>query len=166
MNDLRALLGAVAIPLAETIEQTPNGGRYVRFLAHLVADRRLRDLLIARGPEAGPLQDIFRALRRLRPELPELIWNERLRLVARGIINALAEREGLCAANDPEWCALSNPVFVSNLIDVGVAVLTAPVSVDTLAKFALDDRAMNEGEMSWHKQPSLPDQHPRPIPSR
>jgi AcrR family transcriptional regulator len=131
-DDPRALVGAIAIPLAEKIHATPEGGAYVRFLAHLFADRQRRDVLIARGREAALLRRIYKALRALTPDLPELIWNERLRLVVGGIIQALADRERMRLAGDPETHALPEAAFVGNLIDAGVAILSAPISPTTL----------------------------------
>ena len=144
MNDLRRLLSAVAVPLAEKIEQTAKGDDYVRFLANFVADRRRRDVLIARGPEAGLLQHIFRSMRALVPELPESLWMERLRFVARGIVYALADRERLRATGDATFGRLNKSVFMGNLIDVGVAALTAPASAATLTDMALESTLAKE----------------------
>lgn len=131
LDDRHALVAAIARPLAEKVQTTPEGTHYVRFLAHLFADRPRRDTLIARGSEAALLRRLYKALRALTPDIPELIWNERLRLVVGGIIYALADRERMRAAGDPAWNALPEAAFVGNLIDTGVAVLTAPISPAT-----------------------------------
>ncbi len=136
LGDVRALVGAIAVPLAEKIHQTREGSAYVRFLAHLFADRQRRDILIARGREAALLRRIYKGLRALTPDLPELVWNERLRLVVGGIIHALADRERMRLAADPDAQALPESAFVGNLIDAGVAILTAPLSPDTLRGIA------------------------------
>lgn len=131
-NDVGALVGAIAWPLVEIVEHAPYGTFYVRFLAHLFADRQRRDRLVLRSHMAAPLNRIYRQLRALKPELPEALWNERLRLVVGGIINALADRERQRESGDPRWRALSARAFTSNLIDSSVAILSAPVSPTTL----------------------------------
>jgi AcrR family transcriptional regulator len=140
LGDLGSLVGAVAVPLAEKVHLTPEGGFYVRFLAHLFADRQRRDILIAREHEAALLRRLYDMLRQRVPPLPDLIWNERLRLMVGGIIHGLADRERLRVSGDPAWRALPETAFVSNLIDVGVAILTAPLSSTTLDEMRPHDR--------------------------
>lgn len=144
LDDLRALVEAMAFPLAEKVRQTPEGGHYVRFLAHLFADRQRRDVLIAREQEAAPLRRIYKMLRMLAPELPEPIWSERLRLVVGGVIYALADRERLRAIDVRARNALPDAAFVNNLVDIGVAILTAPVSAATQRGLARDARESSQ----------------------
>jgi AcrR family transcriptional regulator len=132
LQDLRSLVGAIALPLAAKIANTPNGGDYVRFLAHLFADRQRRDTIILQGKEAALLRSIYRMLRGLIPELPESIWSERLRLVIGCIINSLADRERMRASSPGRKLPVPEAAFVSNLIDAGLAILTAPISAATL----------------------------------
>jgi AcrR family transcriptional regulator len=147
-GDLRAWIGAVAIPLAEWTAETPGGGYYVRFLAHLFADRHRRDVLIGRGEEAAVLRYIFRAIRALIPELPEPLWSERLSLIVGSMINALAARERMRAARDAGWRTLSDAAFLSNLLDIAVAVLVAPCSETTLSHIAAQETTPME-EWKW-----------------
>ncbi|HUZ75586.1 MAG TPA: TetR family transcriptional regulator [Stellaceae bacterium] len=146
LADVRSLVSAVAVPLAEKVQLTPEGGFYVRFLAHLFADRQRRDILIAREDEAALLRRLYAMLRRLVPPLPDLIWNERLRLMVGGVIHALAGRERLRVSGDPSWRGLPETAFVNNLVDVGVAILTAPLSPATLGAMRLNDRTSKQGE--------------------
>ena len=150
LDDRHALVTAIAMPLAEKVQTTPEGTHYVRFLAHLFADRPRRDTLIARGSEAALLRRLYKALRALTPDIPELIWNERLRLVVGGIIYALADRERMRAAGDPAWNALPEAAFVGNLIDTGVAILNAPISPATArgADAADKTRAKEEADVA------------------
>jgi AcrR family transcriptional regulator len=141
-DDRHALVAAIARPLAEKVHTTPEGTHYVRFLAHLFADRQRRDVLIARGSEAALLRRLYKALRALTPGLPELIWNERLRLMVGGIIHALADRERMRAAGDPAWNALPEAAFVGNLIDTGVAILNAPISPATASSAGSSEKTL------------------------
>lgn len=136
LQDLRSLVGAIALPLAAKIANTPNGGDYVRFLAHVFADRQRRDLILSRGQEAALLRSIYRMVRGLIRELPDAIWSERLRLVIGCIINSFADRERARASSSRRKPAVPEAAFVNNLIDAGLAILTAPVSAATLDHLA------------------------------
>lgn len=143
-HDVRALVGAIILPLAEKVWQTPNGGNYACLLVHLFADRRRRDLWIDEGEETALLRRIYRLLRRQLMDIPEALWAERIRFVVGGMINALAERERMRAANDPEWCALPDQAFIEHLIDAGHAILMAPVSSVTCMQLAQHDKSRIE----------------------
>lgn len=133
LNDVNSLVGAIAWPLTETVTATPHGTYYVRFLAHLFADRQRRDRLLARSDMAAPLNRVYQQLRCLNAGLPEALWNARLRVVVGGMINALADRERQRENGDVSCSALSNAAFTSNLIDSSAAILAAPASRATLA---------------------------------
>ena len=133
-GDMRALIGAIAAPLAERVERDASGSAYVRFLAHLFSDRQRRDLLIEHGESAALLRRIYTDLRHLSRALPEAIIAERLRLMVGGIIHALADRERLRAKGNAGPFVLTQGAFLSNLIDASVGILTAPPSPATLAQ--------------------------------
>jgi AcrR family transcriptional regulator len=135
-NDMRALIGAIAMPLAERVERDAGGSAYVRFLAHLFSDRQRRDLLIEHGESAALLRRIYADLRRLASAIPEPLFSERLRLLVGGIIHALADRERLRAKGGAGPFVLGQAAFVNNLIDAGIGILTAPASPATLAHLA------------------------------
>jgi AcrR family transcriptional regulator len=132
-NDMRALIGAIATPLAERVERDARGSAYVRFLAHLFSDRQRRDLLIEHGASAALLRRIYADLRRLASAIPEPLFSERLRLLVGGIIHALADRERLRAKGSAGPFVLEQAAFLNNLIDAGIGILTAPPSPATLA---------------------------------
>jgi AcrR family transcriptional regulator len=135
-NDMRALIGAIAMPLAERVERDAGGSAYVRFLAHLFSDRQRRDLLIEHGESAALLRRIYADLRRLASAIPEPLFSERLRLLVGGVIHALADRERLRAKGSAGPFVLGQAAFVNNLIDAGIGILTAPPSPVTLAHLA------------------------------
>ena len=144
-NDLRALIGAIILPLVEKVEGTPNGGNYVQFLAHLFSDRRRRDLWIENCEEAALLRRIYRLIRRQAPSVPEPLWTERLRFTVGSMIHALADRERMRATRGPAWRELSGSVFTQNLIDAAVGILTTPVSAATHAKIATSEDQIRKG---------------------
>jgi AcrR family transcriptional regulator len=129
--ELRGLISAIAVPLAEKVASGPQGSNFVRFLAHLFSDRRRRDLWLTEGEEASLLRRIYWEIRVLAPEMPEALWNERLRIMIGGIIHGLADRERLQAQQQRVPRSLNNDAFLSNLIDAGIAIVTAPVSPET-----------------------------------
>lgn len=129
--ELRGLISAIAVPLAEKVASGPQGSNFVRFLAHLFSDRRRRDLWLTEGEEAGLLRRIYREIRLLAPEMPDALWNERLRMMIGGIIHSLADRERLQSQQKRAPRALNNDAFLSNLIDAGIAIISAPVSPET-----------------------------------
>jgi AcrR family transcriptional regulator len=128
--ELRGLIRAIAVPLAEKVASSPQGSNFVRFLAHLFSDRRRRDLWLTEGEEAGLLRRIYHDIRLLAPEMPDALWSERLRMMIGGIIHSLADRERLQAQRRARH-SLNNDAFLSNLIDAGMAIITAPVSSET-----------------------------------
>jgi AcrR family transcriptional regulator len=135
--DMRALVGAIATPLAERVERDASGSAYVRFLAHLFSDRRRRDLLIEHGESAALLRRIYADLRRLASAVPEPLFSERLRLMVGGIIHALADRERLRSKGGAGPFVLAPDAFLNNLIDASIGILTAPPSPATLAHLAV-----------------------------
>ena len=152
INNLRALIEALILPLAQKVDQTPNGGNYARFLAHLFADRRRRDLWMEKSEETALLRRVYRLMRRQTSWVPEPLWSERLRFVVGGMINALADRERMRAAEDPTWRKLPEPVFVHHLVDAALAILTAPVSALVLEQTADHENRTMEGERKCWKQ--------------
>lgn len=133
MQDLRALVGAIAIPLIEKVNQHPEDAYYAGFLAHLFADRRRRNLAIAQGDEAAVLRSVFDAMRTIVPDFPATLWTERLRLTVGCIVNGIADRTRLKAAGDRAVSELLDAAFTENLFDSAVAILQAPVSAATEA---------------------------------
>lgn len=132
-GDMRGLIGAIALPLAERVERDAAGSAYLQFLAHVFSDRRRRDLLIEHGESAALLRRIYADLRRLCLTLPEAIFSERLRLLVGGIVHALADRERVRGKDNAGPFALAQTAFVNNLIDAGAGILSAPPSPATLA---------------------------------
>jgi AcrR family transcriptional regulator len=144
-GDMRALIGAIATPLAERVERDASGSAYVRFLAHLFSDRQRRDLLIEHGESAALLRRIYAALRGLPGAIPEPLFSERLRLMVGGIIHALADRERLRTKGGAGPFVLAQDAFLNNLIDASIGILTAPPSPATLAHLTIPAKEYARG---------------------
>lgn len=129
---LRRIAEALVVPFAEQLDIGPGGKAYVRFVAQVYADPRLRmwDLIRGRHDEG------VRRIAELTPEIladhPCPVVRQRLALATTLTIHALADRERAAAAGDP---AARMPgaiaAFVAGLVDMIAAALAAPVSQAT-----------------------------------
>jgi AcrR family transcriptional regulator len=125
-RDLRALVEALVLPLAEALAARSS---YVRFLAQALADPA-QGQLISVGLEA--LEGVRRFLTRAEDclaGLPGGLRRQRLRHAGTLLVHALAQHE-----RDLETRrrgSPSVPVLVADLVDVLTAVLAAPVSAGT-----------------------------------
>lgn len=124
-------------PLAERL-LTPSGRDYLRILQHLV------DLPPHVGGQDRPMSKASPSLERVSallahvgPAMPAVLRTERRAQTTSFLIRALADRAKLIDGDHGDGTvagpALDHEVFVANLIDVLVAVLTTRPSTGTLA---------------------------------
>jgi len=125
-DDAHALIACVVHPLAEYVRSAPGGANYVRFLAHVFADRHRRDALISGSSEGALIRKILERLRKHAPAQVDALWNERIRFVVGGLINALASRERVRPART--LGREDDRPFIQNLIDAAVGALLAKPS--------------------------------------
>jgi hypothetical protein len=134
-RDLPALFDAMVRPLAEAIGAHSF---YARFLAQVIS-----------GPVQGRLTslalDVMEGGRRVAErleaclrELPPTIRAHRLLLVGRLAVHALAEHERQLGAGVRPSVPL--PVLVSDLVDMLVGTVTAPISAATCEELRHADR--------------------------
>ena len=133
-NDVRALIEAWVYPMVEVMNEPDSGSHYIRFLARVSthADNNVRKLWF--GDHASGLQRIATGLRNKLTDLPEKIFSIRFGLVIIQLIHSLAEYERL-AELSADTDTVSSPLFVSNLVDVLVAALQAPVNPETQLEY-------------------------------
>lgn len=134
--DVRRLVEALVLPLAEQFSGSTGGSRYVRFLQQVHAEPRTRGFERFVGKVDEAQIRVERMLRRALAHVPKRLLDERLRLMADHIIHAFAARERERERARAAHGAWSSTLFANNLIDTWVGALGAPVSADTLA--ALD----------------------------
>jgi len=134
--DVRAVVEALVLPLAEQLDPAADGGHYIRFLAQAISDP---------GVDVGELvRDKFdhgmartRALARaLFADLPPEIVDQRMRLASAHMVQALADTARRLATGRKPDRAGGTALFVANLIDTIAGALSAPVSDETLALLA------------------------------
>lgn len=126
---LRRIAEALVIPFAEQLDGGPGGKAYVRFVAQVYADPRLRMWDLVRGRHDEGVRRIAEITPELLPEVPRRVVRQRLALATTLTIHALADRERAVAAGAPEArLPGAMAAFVAGLIDMIVGALTAPVS--------------------------------------
>jgi len=131
-EDLRGLVEAMIWPVAQSLGP---GSYYARFLAQAMTDpvyRRMMDFvrMPRRRTEAtGLWQRIGVRAEALVPGLPAAIRTQRLRIAGRTWIHALAEYESELDAGEAPL--MPTAPFIANLVDMIVAMITAPISAAT-----------------------------------
>ncbi|MBF6100218.1 TetR/AcrR family transcriptional regulator [Nocardia cyriacigeorgica] len=137
------LVDALVSPLAETA--TPPDGHYVRFLAAASTPPWVHALAAADPAVTSSVRAVFSALADQVAHLPLPVVRTRLSLAMILVVNALAGLEPTADA-DPTRRAL----FIANIIDATVGMLTGPVSgtaTDLVAGSVIDT---TDPSWSWH----------------
>jgi AcrR family transcriptional regulator len=135
-TDLRALSGALVMPLAPEIQHGDEGGHYLEFLAHLFLTSPAKVGDILRKHQAGDARWTAMVAAAL-PGIPRsLVWT-RLLLMGRHVVISLAvyQRRGLVVDD------VGFEAYLSDMIDAVAGYLSADPSARTmtLAK-ARDER--------------------------
>lgn len=128
-DDVRRLVEALILPLAEQFTGSAGGSRYVRFLQQVHDEPRSRGFARFRGKVDETQIRIERLLRRALGHVPRAVLDLRLRMMADQVIHAFAarERQRVRSRNGADGTDL----FVTNLVDTWVGALASPVSAET-----------------------------------
>jgi AcrR family transcriptional regulator len=131
-RDVRALLSTLVQPLLEEVDDTPGGANYIRFLAQLFSHPSLELRTVLRSEFAESVGRIFYRLRMVLPTIPDELFAARFGFAWELTVSGLAERTRRLESAGPGGVIDTLPgLFVGNLLDATVALLTAPVSADT-----------------------------------
>jgi AcrR family transcriptional regulator len=132
--DVRLLVEAVVIPLAESIGHDDGVSWYARFISQ-AAFRPGFDLF-ATAPEAHTraLRAVVESIETELSDLPEAVRRYRVMLAFRLIVHALAEYEAFLAGGRAQ---MPKSLLVTQLVDAVTAVLEAPVSGATKSQLRL-----------------------------
>lgn len=138
-HDLRSLVHALAAPMADDLA-TPLGRAHLRLVAQishpgLAYERPFR--LVEAPAGTAVVQWLWAAL----ADLPEPVRVERMAALRTQVISLFAARAELLDAGPLRPDIPGSEVFVSNLLDVLVAGLSAPVTEATAEAAALEGRA-------------------------
>jgi AcrR family transcriptional regulator len=128
-TDVRALCEAFVVPLAEA--ETEGGPSwYARFLAQVVFDPGFDLFATRRLPVTTGLRKVIELLNDCLGHLPPALRAERLLLAGTLVVHGLANRERT-QQDTPGAGDTSPAVFVNDLVDAMVGVLSAPASLQT-----------------------------------
>jgi AcrR family transcriptional regulator len=132
--ELRTLVEALVLPVAEKLDDPDGGIAFIRLNAQLIGHPsfpllELHAQRINRG--ADRLQ---RLMARTCPQLPEPLWMPRWLLLIGLLFHGLADYVHLAERDDGARRLPSRELFVSNLIDSIVAVAAADASDATRAR--------------------------------
>lgn len=128
-GDIRTVVEAMVLPLAEQLTKPKRDSHYVRFLAQAVADPNVDVGNLIRGRFDHGVAETRRLLRRILAGLPGAIVEQRLGLAAAEMVYALADKERRIARDGRQSGDLR--LYIDNLIDSIAGMLTAPVSDET-----------------------------------
>ncbi len=128
-GDIRSVVEAMVLPLAEQLAVPEQNSHYIRFLAQAVADPNLDIGDLIRGRFDHGFARTRLLLRQILTSLPSLILEQRIQLAGAQMVYALADKERRIAKDgrhtDELW------LFIDNLIDAIAGMLAAPVSSAT-----------------------------------
>lgn len=129
-GDLRAVVEALVLPLAELYDANDDGRYWIRFLAQAWSNPRsgLGDV-VRNDFNTGVVRGGLMAAA-LMGALPPEVIRQRLTLLPAQVLHAFSDADRLLEANGKSRRGLS-AFFFHGLIDMLVAELTAPISPET-----------------------------------
>lgn len=134
---LRDVIRAFVYPVAEKLVD-PNGGKeFIRVNAQLVVPHMLSQQRLTGSPLIVPgLDRLTRSLQSALTEfqLPEPVVSQRLLLAAMLLFHGLADHSRMLEAMGQADPAIDTELFVNNLEDSIVALLSAPLSTATRSR--------------------------------
>jgi AcrR family transcriptional regulator len=133
-GDLQAVVEAMVWPLAEQLNDTTGGNRYIQLLAQVYGDPRIPIAETFRGRYGQSVRRIEEIIHQLLTHLPRKVVATRLTLATGQMIHALADWERRLRAPHGKAKAARTALFVSILTDAIAAALAAPVSAATQAQ--------------------------------
>jgi AcrR family transcriptional regulator len=136
-----AVIGLLVQPIVEEIEESEGGRNAIRFVAQLVNHPTLNLVTMWRQQFEGSLGRIHDDLRVALPEIPDEVFGSRFALTCVLTVNALADRERPDRGATDVLSHTLPDLYITNLNDVLVGVMSAPVSANTHAGIK-DLRAM------------------------
>lgn len=127
--DLRSIIRCFVCPLIDEIEKTEGGSFFLRFLAAVNMHSDMDVCRMWRNRHVEATEKIYALLQNSLPELPASVFSVRFGLMMVHLIYVMAEREKFLTVN--ENARMGQELFYANLIDILVAMMSAPVSTET-----------------------------------
>jgi len=142
--EVRPVVAAMVLPLAEQLDPKAEGEFYVRFLAQVLSDPGVDLGGLVRDKFDHGMARTRDLLRGLLVDLPAPIIEQRIRNAVAHFVHALADKARRDADARTAGRATGRfgdgAIFVANLIDSISGALTAPVSKETKALLAEVER--------------------------
>ena len=123
-DDLRGIMEALVVPLAEAIGSPSAPSYYARFASQLAFDPELDFIGRLDRPFLTGLKSVIEGMLRCLDHLPPAVAQVRIHLTLRLVTVAMADQERL--ATSPEATPWRR-VAASDLVDAGIAILTDPI---------------------------------------
>lgn len=125
--DPRALVEAMILPLAAHLGTTERPSWYLRFAAQAMGGTTSSVIDLDAQPWTAGAAEIERRLRAELSGLPPRILAHRWAFLVGFTLHALADRESFMASGGAEQPG-DREIFLADLVDASVALVTAPVS--------------------------------------
>lgn len=132
-GDLHSIVAAMVLPLAEQLDSQGESGHYIRLLAQVYGDPRVRIASTFHGRYGQSVRRIEKLVQETLVELPEELVTMRLALATNLMIHALADWEVQLHTRKGRALKSRTPLYVSNLVDSMSGALCAPVSQATIS---------------------------------
>ena len=129
-QNVRALVGAIVLPIVAEIDNEAGGQYYIRFMAQAIGHPQLDLAALWQQENSDGLARTLQLLRAAIPHVPDPIFGQRFGLAFEQIIHSLADREKLRQSSRSSF-EINSAVFVNNLIDTIAGGMSAPVSEAT-----------------------------------
>jgi len=122
-DDLRGIVEALVVPLAEAIGSPSAPSYYARFASQLAFDPELDVIVQLDRPFLSGLKGVLEGMLRCLGHLSPSVAQVRIHLTLRLVTVALADQERLATSpGGAPW----RRVAASDLVEAGMAILTAP----------------------------------------
>jgi AcrR family transcriptional regulator len=132
--ELRPLVEALVVPVAEKLEDPDGGVAFVRLNAQLIGHPDFSLLQLSAQRVNRGADRLQRLTARACPGLPAALWVPRWLLLIGLLFHGLADYAHLVEQGSEGVALPSRELFVSNLVDGIVALLEAPCSAPTAAR--------------------------------
>jgi AcrR family transcriptional regulator len=133
LDDPRALVEVLVRPVAEYLTRGPSERAWVKIQAELGTRPKMRLIEMVTFAPSAALAAGNALYERLRQDLPDEVAAERMILAAQAMVHLCADRARLIDDPERRAGAVSDAVYVENLVDMTYGALSVPSSAPTRA---------------------------------
>jgi AcrR family transcriptional regulator len=129
-DDLRSMVEIIVHPLAEHLNKHSEAYYYIPVVAQVIGHPGYHDIARTRRIHGTGLQRLIKMMKVMLPALPNELFMQRFGMALRQVFNELNDYQRMYLLR-PRNARPEMALFISTLIDVVTAQLTAPVSQQT-----------------------------------